>query len=111
MTTVAYALGRPRPAASRGGDSRAFDLAQEPIDPSHPGRLVYDGHRFAAPDHCQIKGGVDVTGSAALVNAIPRAMSTITGLVTALAGKVGKTGNETIAGSTFLAHVINGAGG
>ncbi len=61
MTTVAYALGRPRPAASRGGDCRALDLDQD--------RNVHGPHRFAATTHCQISDGmlrltVGATGAA-----------------------------------------------
>ncbi len=50
MTTVAYALGRPRPAVSRGGDCRAHDLDQD--------RNVHGPHRFAATTHCQISNGM-----------------------------------------------------
>ncbi len=50
MTTVAYALGRPRPAPSRGGDCRAHDIDQE--------RNVHGPHRFAATTHCQISNGM-----------------------------------------------------
>lgn len=50
MTTVTYSLGRPRAAASRGGDCRARDLDQ--------GRNVHGPHRFAATTHCQISNGM-----------------------------------------------------
>lgn len=50
MTTVAYALGRPRPAASRGGDCRAYDINQ--------GRDVFGPHRFSSPSHCRISNGM-----------------------------------------------------
>lgn len=50
MTVVAYALGRPRPAASRGGDCRAHDLDQA--------RNVHGPHRFAASTHCRISNGI-----------------------------------------------------
>ncbi len=49
-TTVGYALGRPRPAASRGGDCHVRDLSTD---------LRFDGpHRFTAPQHCQIDNGL-----------------------------------------------------
>ncbi len=51
MTTVAYALGRPRPAVSRGGDCRAHDLDQD--------EDVFDErYRFAATTHCRIANGM-----------------------------------------------------
>jgi hypothetical protein len=50
MTTVAYPLGTPRPAAERGGDCRARDLDQ--------GRNVHGLHRFAATTHCRISNGM-----------------------------------------------------
>ena len=61
MTTATYPLGRPRPAAKRGGDCRARDLNQ--------GRNVHGGHRFAATTHARINNGllrltVGATGAA-----------------------------------------------
>ena len=50
MTTALYPLGRPRPAAKRGGDCRARDLNQ--------GRNVHGGHRFAATTHARINNGL-----------------------------------------------------
>lgn len=50
MTVATYALGRPRPAASRGGDCRAYDL--------HEGRTITGPHVFAAPLHCRIINGL-----------------------------------------------------
>lgn len=50
MTAVAYALGRPRAATSRGGDCRALDLAQN--------RNVRGPHVFATPANCQICNGL-----------------------------------------------------
>lgn len=50
MTTVAYALGRPRAAASRGGDCRAHDLDQD--------RNVHGPHRFVVTTNCQISNGM-----------------------------------------------------
>lgn len=50
MTVAAYALGRPRPAASRGGDCRAYDINQA--------RNVHGPHRFAASTHCRITNGM-----------------------------------------------------
>lgn len=50
MTTATYALGRPHPAALRGGDCRARDLNQA--------RNVHGPHRFAASTHCQITNGL-----------------------------------------------------
>lgn len=50
MTVATYALGRPHPAASRGGDCRARDLNQT--------RNVHGPHRFAATTHCQITNGM-----------------------------------------------------
>ncbi len=59
MTTVAYALGRPRPAASRRGDCHAVDLDQAD-------RLIIGPHRFATPDDCRIDNGLlSITVSAA----------------------------------------------
>lgn len=50
MTTVAYALGRPRPAGSRGGDCHVRDLAS--------GNDWAGPHRFAEPQHMQIDNGL-----------------------------------------------------
>lgn len=50
MTAVSYALGRPRPAASRGGDVCASDLAQD--------RNVDHTHRFASTSDCHISNGM-----------------------------------------------------
>lgn len=50
MTTVSYALGRPRPAVSRGGDCRAHDLTQD--------RDALGMHRFAATTDCRIENGL-----------------------------------------------------
>jgi hypothetical protein len=50
VTTVVYALGRPRAATHSGGDCRARDLAQ--------GRNVYGPHRFANPSDCRISNGL-----------------------------------------------------
>ncbi len=49
-TTVSYALGRPRAAVSRGGDCRAYDIAQA--------RNVHGPHRFAAPSGCRLLNGL-----------------------------------------------------
>lgn len=49
MTTVSYALGVPRPPGLRGGDCRAYDLAQV--------RHVRGPHRFATADDCQLRNG------------------------------------------------------
>ncbi len=45
-----------------------------------------------------VQDAADATFTPDILNDYPRAMSTITGLVAALAGKVGKTGSETIGG-------------
>jgi hypothetical protein len=51
MTTVAYPLGKLRPAASRGGDCAVTDLSSD-LD-------IYDpGHRFVLPTHCRIGNGM-----------------------------------------------------
>ena len=50
MTTVAYPLGRPQPAAKRGGDCRARDRDQN--------RNVHGTHRFAATPPCQLDNGL-----------------------------------------------------
>lgn len=50
MTTVSYALGRPRSALSRGGDCRAYDVTQA--------RNVHGSHRFAATTDCRISNGM-----------------------------------------------------
>ncbi|HEX7135395.1 MAG TPA: hypothetical protein VF228_22660, partial [Iamia sp.] len=50
MTVIAYPLGHPRAAASRGGDCRARDLDQA--------RNVHGPHRFAVSTHCQISNGM-----------------------------------------------------
>lgn len=50
MTTVAYALGKPRAAGSRGGDCKAHDLSEA--------RDVRGPHHFADTTHCQISNGM-----------------------------------------------------
>jgi hypothetical protein len=50
MTSVAYTLGTPRPAGSRGGDCRARDLSTD-LD-------AFGIHRFASPSHCRITNGL-----------------------------------------------------
>ncbi len=51
MTAVGYALGRPRPGASRGGDCHVDNLDTG---------LRFDGPppRFAEPNHCRIDNGL-----------------------------------------------------
>lgn len=73
MTTVAYALGRPRPAPSRGGDCRAHELGPSSGGgggyedgyaggysggAATPGRNVHGPHRFATTTNCQISNGM-----------------------------------------------------
>lgn len=50
MTAVAYPIGRPRRAASRGGDCRAWDYAQN--------RHVRGPHVFGTPADCEIRNGL-----------------------------------------------------
>lgn len=50
MTVRVFPLGKPRPAASRGGDCRAHDL--------RIGRKVQGPHRFYAPEDCQLRNGM-----------------------------------------------------
>lgn len=62
MTTVAYSLGRPRPARSRGGDCYAHDLRPNPITgEAHPiteRPHVHGPHAFRSPEHCAIQNGL-----------------------------------------------------
>lgn len=60
MTVVTYPVGRPRPAAQRGGDCRARDLDQD--------RNVYGPHIFAAPTYCQVcNGALRLTVTASVI--------------------------------------------